>query len=137
MRKVFCGDGAWFAVPYHPFLLVGLDSLSVLKRSVPTTLAFAFGSRLRSKKRPVLAFLGKARKTTQKARSFLPAEPLKSLGRKGKTLQKARKFLAMRKARKPPKNKERKIREERLQLRDMRGKTLAFKNAFRLFLALY
>ena len=66
--------------------------LSVLRRSVPKTLAFAFGSRLRSKRQ---------RSKTRALRRRLP---------NGKP-------------------------QERLRFRDLRAKTLAFKNALRSFLA--
>ena len=46
-----------------------------------------------------LFFWKMPRKPTQKARIFIPAEPLKSLGKKGKTLKKARKSKKARKRR--------------------------------------
>ena len=61
---------------------------------------------------PFLAFLEKARKTTQRKQGFFHhGEPLKSLGKKGKTLKKSRKFLATKKSKEIQKSKERKIRE--------------------------
>ena len=52
---------------------------------------------------PFLAFLEKARKTSQKTRIFLYAEPLKSLGNKGKTLKKQGNSLQQKKQGNPKK----------------------------------